>query len=124
MQVLLYNLSGSDEIKVKNLCRMLHIAYREIQPEEFGYTLGYLLGASEDDSQSEGEVFTEPMLYLSDLYGMLDIFLNQLRRNKVRIPLKAVRTDTNMGFSSFELYRELSAERAAIEAGMKAHKES
>ena len=52
---------------------------------------------------------------------MLNLFLDQLRRNKLIIPLKAIETETNFGFTSYELYRELSAEREAIMKGTQYH---
>ena len=52
---------------------------------------------------------------------MLNLFLDQLRRNKLIIPLKAIETETNIGFTSYELYRELSAEREAIMKGTQYH---
>ena len=52
---------------------------------------------------------------------MLNLFLDQLRRNKLIIPLKAIETETNIGFTSYELYRELFAEREAIMKGTQYH---
>lgn len=121
MTVLMYNFGGDREIRIKNLCRKLNIAYREVAPDEQGRRLAYLLGDTDDTADTACEPFTDEMLVFADLYGMLDIFLAQLRRMKIVVPLKAVRTDTNVSFTSRELYDELCAERAAIARGMTAH---
>ena len=52
---------------------------------------------------------------------MLNLFLDQLRRKKLSVPLKAIQTDRNIGFTSRELYRELCAERDAIARGTTQH---
>ncbi len=120
--VLIYNLTPEKDAKLKMLCRKLNIPSRTVEKDEYGRKLGYLLGLSEDDSVAGGEDFDGAMLYLADLRGgMLNLFLDQLRRNRIIVPLKAVQTETNMGFTSFELYRELCAEREAIQKGMTAH---
>ena len=122
--VLIYNLSDAKNAKLKMLCRKLNIEVRTVEKAEYGHKLGYLLGISEDSSSQNGEDFDGEMLYISGLVGgMLNLFIDQLRRNKIIIPLKAVQTPTNSGFTSYELYRELSAEREAIAKGMNAHKE-
>lgn len=114
----MYNIENGKAIKIKLLCRKLNIAAREVPREDYGKKLGALLGLSDDASVQPDSDFDEEMLYLSDFYGaMLDIFLNQLKRQKTPVALKAMRTQTNVGFTSFELYRELSAERAAIAQG-------
>ena len=121
--VLIYNLSDAKNAKLKMLCRKLNIEARTVEKAEYGYKLGYLLGIFEDNSSQNGEAFDGEMLYISGLVGgMLNLFIDQLRRNKIIIPLKAVQTPTNSGFTSYELYRELSAEREAIAKDMNAHK--
>ena len=82
---------------------------------QYGVKLSALLGVSDDNSVKPDSDFDEEMLYLSDFQGaMLDIFLTQLRRQRAGVALKAVRTETNEGFTSYELYKEIAAERAAI----------
>lgn len=121
-EVLIYNLESRKDAKLKMLCRKMNISVRTVEKEEFGCTLGYLLGTSQDSSVKDGEDFDDEMLYISGLRGgMLNLFLDQLRRNKLIIPLKAIQTETNIGFTSFELYRELSAEREAIAKGVQYH---
>lgn len=121
-EILTYNLAPEKDAKIKMLCRKLNISARTVEKDEYGCTLGYLLGLSQDASVREGEDFDGEMLYLAGLNGgMLQILLDQLRRKKLTVPLKAVQTPVNLGFTSYELYRELSAEREAIAKGTQAH---
>lgn len=114
-EVWMYNIEGAKAIKIKNLCRKLYIAFREVPREDFGVKISALLGMSDDRQAKPGSDFEEEMLFLSDFQGaMLDIFLTQLRRQKAGVALKAVRTESNVEFTSYELYKEISAERKAL----------
>lgn len=120
--ILIYNLDSGRDAKLKMLCRKFFIETRTVEKEEYGYKLSYLLGSSDEKTPAAFEDFDDEMLFISGLQGgMLNLFLEQLRRNKLIIPLKAVHTQTNEGFTSYELHRELCAEREAIKKGMKAH---
>ncbi len=121
-EVLIYNLESRKDAKLKMLCRKMNLSARTVEKAEYGCTLGNLLGLSQDPSVKDGEDFDDEMLYISGLRGgMLNLFLDQLRRNKLIIPLKAIETETNICFTSYELYRELSAEREAIMKGTQYH---
>ena len=121
-KVLLFNIADPKGIRIKNLCRKLYIETEDIEKDRFGYPLGYLLGVSADGAVRHGEDFDDEMLYLVDIDGgMLDVLLAQLRRQKTPVALKAIKTDTNVTFTAYELYRELSAEREALARGMQAH---
>ena len=122
-EILIYNLSPQQDAKLKMLCRKMNIGSRSVEKSDYGKKLGFLLGLFDDPSAEQGEDFDEMMLYIAGLSGgMLNLFLDQLRRNKIIVPLKAVQTDTNVVFTSYELHRELSAEREAIARGMNAHR--
>ncbi len=121
-EILIYNLSPQQDARLKMLCRKMNIGSRSVEKSEYGLRLGALLGLTEDHTVAEGEDFDDAMLYLCGLGGMLNLFLDQLRRNRITVPLKAVQTDTNVGFTSYELHRELCAEREAIARGMNAHR--
>lgn len=121
-KILIYNLSPEKDAKLKMLCRDMNLETHSVEKGEYGFTLGYLLGLSQGDEERSGEDFDGEMLYIAGLYGgMLNLFLDRLRRKKLIIPLKAIQTETNLSFTSYELYRELSAEREAIARGAKAH---
>ncbi len=120
--ILIYNLPPEKDAKVKMLCRKFGFDSRTVEKSEYGYTLGFLLGLSQDKSVTDGGDFDEEMLYIADLRGgMLNLFLDQLRRKKLSVPLKAIQTERNVGFSSTELYHELCAEREAIAKGTTHH---
>ena len=88
-EILIYNLAPEKDAKVKMLCRQFGFGARSIEKTEYGHTLGYLAGVSQDDAVRNGEDFDDEMLYLIDLQGgMLDLFLDQLRRKKLSVPLK------------------------------------
>ena len=121
-EVLLYNLTDKKSAGVKLLCSQLGVAYRTVAPEDFGRPIGALLGLSDDPRVQPNAAFTEEMLYLIDMQGgLLNIFLSQLSKRKLAVPLKAVMTESNLSFTSCELCRELSAEREAIQKGATAH---
>ena len=122
-EVLLYNIEPKKELKIKMLCHKLNIGFRSVKKEEYGYKLSYLRGLSAADTIGESADFSDEMMLLSDIGGgMLSIFLSQLKKQKTPVELKAVRTDTNAGFTSSQLYKELSLEHAAIKRGEVAHK--
>lgn len=119
--ILLYNLSGEKEAKIKLLCRKMNLEARSVEKSEYGKPLSSLLGAG-DAAEKPYRDFDDEMLYLSDLHGgMLNLFLDQLKRRRLSVALKAVETETNRAFTSSELHRELCAERDAIMKGMTAH---
>jgi len=114
-KVLLYNIEKGKAMKIKMLCHKLNIASQTVEKDEFGLKLYALLGADDDKTVKPDSDFNEEMLYLSDFFGpMLSIFLNQLKRQKTPVALKAVQTETNINYTSYELYKEISAERATL----------
>ena len=121
-ELFMYNISGKKAIAIKNICRALNIQTREISPEEYGTALGSLLGISETESRAAAESFSDEMLYLigfSD--GLLSIFLKLLRSKKCTVALKAVATETNLEYNSYELFKEISAEHKAMQSGEAYH---
>lgn len=122
ISVLIYNLSPKKDSELKMLCRKMNLSAMTVDKSDYGRTLESLLGFTDDTTRKDGEDFDDEMLYLAGLQGgMLNLFLDQLKRKKLSVPLKAVMTQTNLGFTSYELNRELRAEREAILKGMQAH---
>lgn len=114
-EVLMYNIDDSKRLKIKLLCNKLNIRAREVEKSEFGLKISTLLGLDDDKTVKPGSDFDGEMLYLSDFYGsMLNIFLNQLKRQKTPVALKAIKTEANIGFTSYELYKELCEEHKAL----------
>lgn len=120
--VLLYNIEKSKAVKIKLLCRQFFIEAREVPKEDFGKKISFILGLSDDGAEEAFADFSEEMLYLADIpEGFLGIFLDQLRRKKAPVSLKAVKTDVNINFTSAQLCRELVSEREAMAQGRSAH---
>ena len=111
----MYNLEDGKRLKIKLLCNKLNIRAREVEKSEFGLKISTLLGLDDDKTGKPDSDFDGEMLYLSDFYGsMLNIFLNQLKRQKTPVALKAIKTESNIGFTSYELYKELCEEHKAL----------
>ena len=121
-EILMYNIDSKKSAGIKLLCSMLGIGHRAVESVDFGRPIACLLGLSESEENKPDSDFSEELLYLVDIQGdLLNILLYQLRKRKLTVALKAVKTDTNIGFTSYELYRELCAEREAISRGATAH---
>lgn len=121
-QVLLFNIENKKAIKIKMLCRKFFIEATDVSKEDFGCTISFLLGLSSDRDAVNHADFSEEMLYFADINnGFLSVFLDQLRRQKITVSLKAVKTESNVHFTAYQLYKELAAEREAIAGGKSAH---
>ncbi len=117
-KLLMYNIEKRKSIEIKNLCRKLNISYSDVAKSDYGLTLENLLDLSKSNSKGEGEDFNEEMLLLVDFgEGTFNLFLSLLRKKKCTVALKAVLTDTNRTFTSFELYNEISKEHKAMTKG-------
>ena len=118
--VLLYNISADKLKKIRVILLRLGLQGRVVTAEEFALPVGQLAGL-EDFSPAEtaqadaGEAFREEMLVMCDLPSPLfSAFLNALRQNRCTVALKAVLTESNAGWSSERLHRELAAEHEAM----------
>lgn len=121
-ELLLYNIEKKKSIEIKNICRKLNISYRDVEKSEYAYTLEFILKLSENDEKRIGNDFSDEMLLMSDFNeGILNLFLTLLRKRKAAVALKAVLTDTNRHFTSYELFNEISAEHKAISEGKQFH---
>lgn len=122
MQVLLYNIEKRKSIEIKNLCRKMNVGYTDVDKSDYGYRLGYLLNIDDNSVKAEGDDFSGEMMLLVDFNnGMLDLFLSLLRKKKCTVALKAVLTDTNKNFTSYELFSEISNEHEAMSRGESYH---
>lgn len=124
--LLLYNIGPEKMKKLSVLLLRSGIRWRIVKSEDYSLPLSDLLkgtisGQAAARAETE-QAFQEEMLIMNDFSSsQLNSFLYVLRQNKINIPLKAVVTETNANWSSETLYRELSAERKAMEAGQPAH---
>ena len=122
--ILMYNCSGPEFSKMRQIFAMLHLRMRVVNPEQYHITLGELaLGKGE--AGEAAEVLPEPMLVFCGLNSaLLHQVLEVLRLAQLPpIAMKAVLTETNLGWDTHKLYEELLKEREAI-AAQKAEKAS
>ena len=124
-RVVMYNFTDEKRRRaVKAILFRMLIPVREVVAEEQALPLGIILGApgfptpeAETGSAEDAKEapFPDEMLVMHGLTkrqfsGLLDT----LKREGISIPLKAVVTPHNIGWSSGKLYREIQAEHAAM----------
>lgn len=96
---------------------MLGLPYEEISPVRYSEPIGVLCGMEGSFPADEGEkdVFHDEMMVMQGLNSnQFNKLLDTMKRNRCSILLKAVVTDTNAGWSSVCLHKELSAEYEAL----------
>lgn len=119
--VLMYNCSGPEFSKLKQIFAMLRIRMRPVTPEQYHLSLLELSNGTGEPSAEEQESIPESMLVFC---GLGSAFLHQvlevIRLAKLPpIPLKAVLTETNQSWTTQQLREELLREKEAIAAQMK-----
>jgi len=120
--VLLLNIGDSKRGTIRLIAMRMGIQCVVVPEEKFGLPLEAVLAGAEAPESAEGGAIPEEMAVLCDFPNPLFTkFLDELRRKKAGIALKAVLTDTNRIWSARELYTELCREREAFAAGTKAH---
>ena len=119
--VLLYNIR--EEARRRKIGAALFRAalpFREVTPEEQGKTLGELLGVpgAAEAAENPGEPFAEEMIVMHGLNPrQFQTFLEALKQQQIRVPLKAVVTEHNIQWSSLRLHSELAVEHRAMTEG-------
>ena len=115
--VLMYNCSGEQWSKLRQIFLMLRVRIRPVEADQYGLTLEDLLGRSEEKSPVEEE-FSDPMLVFCNLpHEKLDHLLTAMGRAGLpRIALKAMLTPTNRTWTSQQLWTELRREHEAMQA--------
>ncbi|MBS6348450.1 MAG: DUF3783 domain-containing protein [Oscillospiraceae bacterium] len=115
--VLMYNCSGEQWAKLRQIFLMLRVRIRPVEADQYGLTLEDLLGRSEEKSPVEEE-FSDPMLVFCNLpHEKLDHLLTAMGRAGLpRIALKAMLTPTNRTWTSQQLWTELRQEHEAMQA--------
>ena len=115
--VLMYNCSGEQWSKLRQIFLMLRVRIRPVEADQYGLTLEDLLGRSEEKAPVEEE-FSDPMLVFCNLpHEKLDHLLTAMGRAGLpRIALKAMLTPTNRTWTSQQLWTELRQEHEAMQA--------
>ena len=116
--VLFYDPEGGERAaKLKSILVRLGIRIKNVPADAVGQTVGNLLGRKGFDARAgaEAPALSEPMLVLDGFTDKrLEILLREMKRQEVRVPYKAVVTETNLGWLLHQLYEELSAEHEAM----------
>lgn len=118
-QVLIYNVT--DPLRKKRLNMLLlgmKIRAKIIPADLYGQPIGTLAGLKDIPPVPLPEPLpgmTEEMLVMCYFpEALLNRFLPALRKNGLRIPLKAVLTPANAAWSSYQIYVELMREDARM----------
>ena len=119
--VLMYNCSGPEFSKLRQIFAMLRLRMRVVGPDRYQLTLGELAEGKGEPAAEAGEAIPETMLVFCDLGDALfHQVLEVIRVAKLPpIALKAVLTETNRDWNTCQLYEELCKEREAIAAQQK-----
>ena len=114
--VLLYNCSGPQWSKLRQVFVMQKLRMKAVEPGQYGLPLAQVLEGSGEPAGVEEE-FSDPMLVFCSLTGpQLDRLLGAMKRAKLPpIPLKAVLTPTNRDWTSQQLWQELRREHQAMQ---------
>ena len=116
--VLMYNCSGEEFSKLKQIFAMLRLRMRVVGPERYHLSLGELSKGAGEPAAEAGEPLPETMLVFCGLpQALLNQVLEVIRVAKLPpIPLKAVLTAANQEWNTLQLHQELCKEREAMAA--------
>lgn len=120
--VLMYNCSGPEFSKLRQIFAMLRLRMRVVGPDRYQVPLGELAAGKGEPAAEAGEAIPETMLVFCGLGdALLHQVLEVIRVAKLPpIGLKAVMTETNREWNTHQLCEELRKEREAIAAQQKA----
>ena len=116
--VLMYNCSGPEFSKLKQIFAMLRLRMRVVEPDRYHVPLAELAQGKGEPGEA-AEPLSEPMLVFCGLgEALLNQVLEVIRLSKLPpIPLKAVMTETNRSWNTLQLHEELLKEREAMAGG-------
>lgn len=116
--VLMYNCSGENFSKLKQIFAMLRLRMRVVEPNRYHVPLEEL-ARGQGEPGEEATPLPEPMLVFCYMgQALLNQVLAVIRvANLPPIPMKAVLTDSNRQWNTPQLYEELLKEREAIASG-------
>lgn len=124
--LLCYVPDGAEAPKVAGICALLKIKYKELGSAALDQHIGFLLTGEEINEESRRvlepapeavqlRTHTEPFfLFCGFSAATFDSFLAQLRKQKLRTPLKAALTETNASWTLRELYDAIRAEHESM----------
>ena len=114
--VLMYNCSGEEFSKLKQIFAMLRLRMRPVEPGRYHVPLGDL-AEGKGEAGEPAEPVPEAMLVFCGMgQALLNQVLEVIRVAKLPpIPLKAVLTDSNREWNTVQLYEELQKERESFQ---------
>ncbi|MDY3619019.1 DUF3783 domain-containing protein [Agathobaculum sp.] len=116
--VLYYDpVGGERAAKLKSILVRMGVRIKNVPADAVGQTVGCLLGRKGFGTRAEAEApaLAEPLLVLDGFTDKrLEILLREIKQQAVRVPYKAVVTETNLGWLLHQLYEELAAEHEAM----------
>ena len=120
--ILVFNIPSDKLSKLRFTCMRMGIQVQGVDAADYGQSIGALCGmADRTEAPAPAETFAEDMLVMSGFTQQLaSRFLAALKQGRLFIRLKAVVTPTNAQWNPVQLYKELTAERAAIAQGKEA----
>lgn len=114
--ILIYNFTDRKRRnKIQAFCGMHGIRVKSVSKEDYARPIRTLFETASEVQNDEStqevlESFDDEMLVMCQLGRQMDLLLNYLRKEKVRIPLKAVLTSVNQEWDSVRLYHEIKSE--------------
>ena len=122
--VLMYNCSGPEYSKLRQIFAMLKVRMRPVTPDRYQLTLRELANGEGEAAAQAPEAFEEKMLVFCYMHSaLMHQILEVIRVSGLPpIQLKAVLTETNQTWNSQELHTELMAEREELEKQVAAQK--
>ena len=110
--ILLYNCSGPEYSKLRQIFAMLRLRMRVVAPEQYHITLGELAEGKGEPAEQAVEAIPETLLVFCGLsQALLTQVLEVIRVAKIPpIQLKAMLTDTNKDWDTLQLVEELRQE--------------
>lgn len=113
---MLYNCSGPEFSKLRQIFAMLRLRMRPVEPERYHVPLAQLADGQGEPAAEVPEAIPEAMLVFCGLHqALLHQVLEVIRLAQLPpIPLKAVLTGANREWDSLQLREELLKEREAI----------
>lgn len=116
--VLSFRLTDREAAQLKDLCTVMGLRLRTVEPAHYGETIGALAGLTALTGASRHFApLSEKMLVFADVSdGALEVLLNMLRAMDIAVgAYKAVLTETNRDWTVPMLFDELKAEREEIQ---------
>ena len=101
---------------LRAICRRYKAKLHTVTPEEAGETVAALLGLEPLHHAQSGHSTEQAAILFSGLDRHIQGILDALRAAEVEIPLKALATPTNRGWSFAALLDELEKEHKAMAA--------